>query len=323
MSVHVIATGGTISSHWDGSEWTNLDGAALVAEAVRGESAWDVTVTDVASGPSANLSTGQMVDVARRVQSALEAGADGVVVTHGTDTMELSAFVCQLLLGTSAIRRPVVFTGSMRAHSHPGADGPRNLADAVAVAAAEAAVGHDVLVCMDGSLHSARTVRKHTAASVDAFTSSPSAPAGSVADGRVVLAARPQPVGPATDLRAPVPLLKCYPGIPADDVERLMEGAAGVVVEGFGDLNVPHHLWPVLARAARRGVAVVVASAAYTPNVGDELHALGATGAHGLPAQQARLALMAGLSHGTAGGDSFEFLRRYAHRHDFGNRGTA
>jgi len=136
VSVHVIATGGTISSYWDGSEWTNLDGAALVAEAVRGESAWDVTVTDVAAGPSANLSTEQMVDVARRVQSALEAGADGVVVTHGTDTMVETAAVLAADPRTSAIRRPVVFTGSMRSHSHPDADGPRNLADAVAVATA-------------------------------------------------------------------------------------------------------------------------------------------------------------------------------------------
>ena len=325
MSLHVIATGGTISSHWDGSEWSNLDGASLVAEVVAaadGVPIPEVTVTDVASGPSSDLSTEQMVAVARRVRAALEAGAEGVVVTHGTDTMELTAFVCQLLLGASATRRPVVFTGSMRVHSHAQPDGPRNLLDALVVASSAAAVGHDVLVCLEGTLHSARTVRKHTAASVDAFTSSPSQPVGSVREGVVVLDSRPEPVEAAADLAGPVPLVKCYPGVPADDVERLLEGAAGLVVEGFGDLNVPLQLWPVLAGAARRGVAVVVASAVHTPNAGDELRPMGVVGAHGLPAQQARLALMAGLSRGSSVDDAYEYLRRYAHRHDFGERSS-
>ena len=112
MTVQVIATGGTIASHWDGAEWTNIDGASLIAEL--GELPVDVHVTDVVAGPSSNLSVDQMVRIARSVQTALAEGADGVVVVHGTDTIELTAFTTQLLLGTDDRRAPVVFTGSMR-----------------------------------------------------------------------------------------------------------------------------------------------------------------------------------------------------------------
>ena len=99
MTVHVIATGGTIASHWDGAEWTNIDGASLIAEL--GELPVDVHVTDVAAGPSSNLSVDQMVRIARSVQTALAEGADGVVVVHGTDTIELTALT---ICPTSSLR---------------------------------------------------------------------------------------------------------------------------------------------------------------------------------------------------------------------------
>lgn len=321
MTVHVIATGGTISSHWDGEAWGNLDGAALIDEL--GALPVEVTVADVASGPSANLSTDDMVAIARRVADALDSGARGVVVTHGTDTMELTAFVVQLLLGTSEHRRPVVFTGSMRVHSHAAPDGPRNLRDAIDVAASEVAVGHDVLVCLEGSLHSARAVHKHTAASVDAFHSLPSQPMGTVHRGQVDLAARPPSVEPAPGLAGPVPLLTCYPGIEAEHIEAVLQQAVGVVVEGFGDLNLPAGAWQPLHRAVRRGAAVLVASAAFTPNRGADLVPFGAAGAGGLPAQKARLALMAGLAGSSDPASAFEFVHRYSHAHDFGDRSSS
>ena len=121
MNVHVIATGGTISSHFDGHDWTNLSGRALIDELgdpiVPGVEQADVTVEDVATGPSSNLTTADMIAIAQQVRLALAEGADGVVVIHGTDTMDLTAFTAQLLLGTSADRRPVVFTGSMPSSS--------------------------------------------------------------------------------------------------------------------------------------------------------------------------------------------------------------
>ncbi|MFZ9630337.1 MAG: asparaginase, partial [Ilumatobacteraceae bacterium] len=224
MTVHVIATGGTISSHWDGSAWHNLDGHTLVAELEQAQPGLtrDVEVTDVAAGPSSNLSLADMYGIAGRVADALDAGATGVVVVHGTDTIELTAFATQMVLGTTATRRPVVFTGSMRVHSHPAPDGPRNLVDAITVASSEAAIGREVLVCMDGRLHAADRVRKRDASSMDAFDSGPLPAVGSVAGGVVAFAVRAQSrdaLGRVDPRRLPlVPLVLCAPGLDADAV---------------------------------------------------------------------------------------------------------
>ncbi|MEY4173689.1 MAG: hypothetical protein RI900_854 [Actinomycetota bacterium] len=320
MTVHVIATGGTISSHWDGREWTNLDGASLMAEL--GALPVDVRVTDAAAGPSANLSTDDMWRIAGRVRSALDDGAEGVVVVHGTDTMDLTAFTTQLLLGTDADRAPVVFTGSMRPHSHPAPDGPGNLRDAVTVAAGSEARGRDVLMCMDGRLHSARHVRKVNAASVDAFDSFPSEPVGSVSGGTMTISGADAPTPSSPGLRGPVPLVLAYPGMEPPTLSTALDGAAGAVVQGFGDLNVPNALWPVIGAAAAQGTVVLLASGAYTPNRGDELRAFGAFGAAGLPPQKARLALMAGLALHDDPSDVIAFVHRFAITRDFHDRST-
>lgn len=324
MTVHVFATGGTITSHFDGTAWTNVDGPTLVTEL--GDLGVDVQVHDVAAGPSSNLGIDDMVAIARRVESALADGAQGVVVVHGTDTMELTAFTTQLVLGTQPGRRPVVFTGSMRVHSHPTPDGPDNLRRAIAVAAGDEAVGGDVLVCMGHELHTADRVRKHLAMSTDAFHSLPFAPAGSVAGehGPAVLTAPPTARRPATGIDTRVALVTCYPGITAQAAEAAAAGAVGVVVEGFGDLNVPHAVWGPIHAAANAGALVVIASSAFTSNVGDEgMRALGAVGAGGLTAQKARLALMAALGTEPTDRDAaIDFLHQYALAFDAGDRST-
>lgn len=317
MTVHVVATGGTISSHHDGTEWGNLTGAELVAEL--GELPVDVQVHDVAAGPSSNLSDSDMERIAVAVRDLLADGADGVVVVHGTDTMELTAFVTQLLLGTDAARRPVVFTGSMRVHSHPRPDGTQNLRDAITVAASPAAVGREVLLCLEGALHAADRVHKVNAASVDAFTSYPFEPVGAV-HGAEVSFSQPAAARPASNgLRGPVPLVVCHPGIGAGAVPV---DAPGLVVAGFGDLNVPHALWGPMLKAAAAGSLVTLASQVFTPNAGDaDLHALGAVGAGGLSPQKARLAVMAALATGSRD-DAIHFLHQYALPFDAGDRST-
>lgn len=321
MTVHVIATGGTIASHFDGTEWTEIDGTSLVAEL--GALPVPVEVHAVAAGPSSNLSVDDMFAIARRVREALVTGAQGVVVVHGTDTIELTAFTTQLLLGTDATRRPVVFTGSMRPHSHPDPDGPDNLRDAIAVAASDAAVGHDVMLCLNGELHAADRVRKRLAVSVDAFDSAPLGRIGRITDGQVVVDAAMTPRRAADTFLGPVPLVTCYPGITADTVTTQIGDAPGVVVEGFGDLNLPHALWGPLHDAGQRGTLVVVASSAFTTNRGDDLRPFGAVGAGGLSAQKSRLAVMAALGTTTSLAAAVDFVQLYALAFDAGDRSTS
>lgn len=324
MTVHVIATGGTITSHFDGTAWTNVDAVTLVGEL--GELPVDVLVDEVAVGPSSNLGVDDMFAIGERVRSALDAGASGVVVVHGTDTMELTAFATQLLVGTRRDRRPVVFTGSMRTHCHPTPDGPGNLRRAIAVAASPDAVGLDVMVCMGGELHAADRVRKHLAMSLDAFHSLPFAPIGRVGDepGTTVLPGHAPPRRSATGVDTRVALVGCYPGIAAATVDDAVGGARGLVIEGFGDLNVPRSLWRPIHTAWSAGVLVVIASSAFTSNLGGhDLRELGAVGAGGLSAQKARLALMAALGSTADNDEATKFLHQYALVFDAGERSTS
>ncbi len=309
MTVHVLATGGTIASHLDGDEWRELDGATLLDELDRARLAAagldpdrEVVVTDIASGPSSNLGIDEMVAIVRRIEASLGDGATGVVVTHGTDTIELTAFVCELLLGIDDDRAPVVLTGSMRAHSHPQPDGPANLLDALTVASAPEARGREVLVCLGGTLHRAADIAKHDATSLDAFTSHPFAPVGTVEHGRVAFSTAPPPHRPALQLPATgtstdVPLVTCYPGITAADLAAILEGRRGAVLEVFGDLNAPRQLWRPIHDASAAGTVVVLASRAFTATTRTAaLARLGAVGSGGRAAQEARLALIAALA---------------------------
>ena len=272
---------------------------------------------------SSNMGPGDWLRIAEDIRVQIDQ-FDGVLVIHGTDTMDLTAFTAQLLLGTSADRRPVVFTGSMRVHSHPQPDGPANLRDAIAAASSEAAVGRDVLVCMEGVLHAADRVVKHHAASVDAFHSAPLSAVGRVSAGAVEITAASPPRTPATAFADSVPLVTGYPGIDADEVAARLDGAAGAVVEGFGDLNVPQQLWLPIHTAWQRGALVVLASRPFTPTTtNDGLALLGAVGAGGLTAQKARLAVMAALGTEADREAAVAFLHQYALVHDTADRGTS
>jgi L-asparaginase len=321
MTVRLVATGGTISSHHDGQGWTELTGADLVAE-LRDDldrAGVEVEVVEVAAGPSSHLSVDDMVAIAGHVRAALSEG-QGVVVTHGTDTIELTSFVTDLLLPAADDRPPVVFTGSMRVHSHPQPDGPRNLLDALVVAGDTAARGRGVLVCVDGMLHAAARVVKCDAGSLDAFSSAPLGPVGAVHGGTVAVHHDAPPAGPhATELAADVPLLTVYPSIDPNEVARTLDGRRGAVLEVFGDLNVPRSLWGPIHEAWRAGTLVVLASRPFTATTRSEgLDLLGAIGAGGLTAQKARLATMAALGGDATRDDAIAFLhaRRLVRPHD-------
>lgn len=310
MTVVVLTTGGTIASHFDGDVWTEIDGISLVREL--GDLATDVEVVEIASGPSSNLDVSDFLLIAARVGEAIEAGAAGVVVVHGTDTLELSAFTTQLVLGTSEHRPPVVFTGAMRVHSHVDPDGPGNLRDSITVAAS-ALPGRPVTVCLDGRVHLADRVHKVDASSVDAFDSRPFPPAIVLSDSSTgPLEARFSrgvtiPASPLFDQR--VGLAVCHPGVATATIDAAAQGMRALVVEGFGDLNLPRSIWTALRQLVDHGTEVVVASRAFTPTVDSELlNGLGAVGAGGLDAQRARLATMAAL--GSHPGDLRSFLQR-------------
>jgi L-asparaginase len=179
MNVKVLAAGGTIAMSGAGGAKVALDAADLVATIPGLDGHGDIEAETVANLPSAHLALSDQLRICRAARDAAREGT-GVVVTHGTDTLEETAILCDLMHDSEA---PIVFTGAIRAASAPGADGPANLMDAVSVARSEEAAGMGVLVVFGGEIHHARCARKTDTTSLTAFSSPQTGPLGRVTEG--------------------------------------------------------------------------------------------------------------------------------------------
>jgi L-asparaginase len=222
--------------------------------------------------PSPSLTLEHLFEVAQRVNEAFERGIDGAVIIQGTDTIEESAFLLDLLIGGE---RPVVVTGAMRGAEAPGADGPANLLSACRLAVSKEARGLGVLVVLNYDIHAARFVQKSHTTLPSAFQSPLVGPLGVVAEGRPRLYARVDrnPVWSCDDgPPAPIALLKIAMGHEGRLLRALPDlGYSGLVIEGMGAGHVPADLAPALGELAGR-IPVVLASRAMTGPVFTETY---------------------------------------------------
>ncbi|MFC4021811.1 asparaginase [Micromonospora sp. GCM10011542] len=267
MSIALITLGGTIAmggvDRGRTGVVTRLTGVDLTA-AVPGlaELGVPVDVRDVQAVPSANLTGRQMLDVVDEASRAVAEGANGVVVTQGTDTLEESAFLADLVWPHAA---PLVFTGAMRNPTLAGPDGPANLLAALRVAAAPDARDLGVLVAVNDEVHAARWLRKTHSTSTATFASPNAGPLGQVIEGEVRVLTRPSrhaPLPPVDADRLDAARVALYV-VTLDDDGLLLGGLAdthqGLVVAGFGVGHVPSALAPVLGELAGR-IPVVLTS---------------------------------------------------------------
>lgn len=260
-NVAVLGLGGTIAMTRTaaGGVEPALSAADLVA-AVPGlaELGADLEVADVRRLPGASLTVDDLRDLYQSAEQAYAAGADGVVVTQGTDTIEESAYLLDLWhIGP----QPLVVTGAMRNPTLAGPDGPANLSAAVRTAIAPQARDRGVLVVLADQIHAAARVRKTHATSLAAFTSPNGGPAGELIEGRPWFAAPPGP-----RLNIPLPRDAARVGlvtVTLDDHGELLDGLVGrldgLVVAGMGVGHVPAPLAPVLQDIAAR-IPVVLAT---------------------------------------------------------------
>jgi L-asparaginase len=179
MRVRVLAAGGTIAMSGDDGATLALDAEDLLASVPSLTGQPGLEGQTVANLPSAHLTLADQLRICRTARDAARRGI-GVVVTHGTDTLEETAMLCDVIHDAQA---PIVFTGAIRAASAPGADGPANLVDAVSVARSEEAMGMGVLVVFGGEIHHARCARKTDTTSLTAFSSPQTGPLGRVTEG--------------------------------------------------------------------------------------------------------------------------------------------
>ncbi|MEU7912555.1 asparaginase [Microbispora bryophytorum] len=307
--VLLVATGDVMAY----ARHTGRPGLATAADllaAVPGDLGVKVVTEDVQAEPSWDTSPSTMLRLARRVRTALlDEGFDGVVVTHGLDTIEETAFLTDLLAGPAALRGGIVLTGAVRGLDELSSDGPRNLASSLVAAADPALRGAGAVVCVNDELHAARWVTMADATGVAALSSAPAPILGRVADGRAEMTGTPPPRPPAArgEPETNVALIKTYPEMDPVLVTAVVDaGARGVVLEGTGAGNIPITLYATLGELAEWDIPVVVASRCRTRPVALEdlppalglAAKVGAIGARGLAPVKARYALMAALGGG-------------------------
>ena len=324
--VLVLAAGGTISMKGDlegDSEGAvpALDGEGLV-DAVGGLSAFGgVEGRTVVNKPSAHLTLDDQLDVCRQARDAARRGT-GVVVTHGTDSLEETAMLCDILHDAEA---PIVFTGAIRPASAPGADGPANLLDAVSVAASAEAAGMGVLVCFGGEVHHARCVRKTDTVSLVAFSSPQTGLLGRVTEAHPIIWSR-IPRNPPLDPPDLDRNVLIVPTVSGDDGTlaraALSTNPDGVVIGtlGAGHLAPPVlELWaeaaesiPIVAYCRPERGVILSSTYGYAGSERD-LRVTGLIPAGFLSPQAARMKLLAALASGL----SIEEVR-WAFRQDDG-----
>ena len=294
--VRVITTGGTISNHAKG----RLSATALVATVPELAAVARVETETFTSVSSLELSLAEWSALSRRVSEVLASETTaGVVITSGSDTLEELAWFLDLTVSSD---RPVVVTGSMRRPSDPSPDGPRNLADAVRVAADTASRGRGALVVMAGAILRAREATKLATSGIEAFGTLNGGPAGWVDDGRVRYtrdASRPRG---ETFANLPLPrvdVVLTYQQAPGDLIDASIRGGArGLVIASAGAGALTAAQLDATASAMRAGLPVVVASRVPRAEMLTSDVPRGTIAAGTLSPVKARILLMLALARG-------------------------
>jgi L-asparaginase len=308
----ILFTGGTISMKHDpalGGSVPTLTGDEIL-RATRGiGDVARVEVDEWGMFPGPHMTVERMWAVRNRIAEHLaRPEVQGVVVTHGTDALEESAYIVARSLEPA---KPIVFTGAMRPASALGWDGPANLLDATIVAASPLSRGKGALVCMGERIHSALEVTKTHTEARDSFESPSLGALGEVDEGHVVyrraLLDMPAPLTPEAPAE-PVDIVTAWAGADARLLDASREsGAKAVVVAAMGRGNVPPAMFDGIVRWVESGRPVIITSRALQgrvgptygyPGGGRRVLEAGAIFAYGRRPGQARIDTMLALGAG-------------------------
>ncbi len=313
--VVVLATGGTIASTRGARVFSHdyevtQPASELLRAVPQAQDRAELACVDLFSIPSHDITSEHWLLLRQAVQSALDDPAvDGLVLTHGTDSLEETAYFLSLTIPSS---KPVVLTGAMRPADHTSPDGPANLMGAITVAASPLAHGQGVLVAMSDAIFEARSCGKHHTTSVAAFSGADGGPLGHVLDREVVFLRTPGTRHThASEFTSPLP-----PSLPTVDViydhpsarhqlheACLASGSQGIVIAGMGNGSLSPGAREGARLAQQHGIPVVRASRCgqgpVTPQPVDAQ--LSTIPAHTLNPQKARVLLMVALAHDTGG----------------------
>lgn len=304
----LIHTGGTISMH------VSEDTGAVVPDQVNPltkeheklERLAVITEIEAFNLPSPHMTPQHMLTLRNIIVDQLaHAAFDGVVITHGTDTLEETAYFLDL---TTKFASPIVLTGAMRSSNELGADGLYNLVAAIRVAGDDDARGKGVLVVMNDEIHHAANVTKTSTSSVATFQSPQYGPIGLVTKTMIHFHHAPiiREYVNVEQLDKRVAMLKVYAGMDADLVDAVLDaGYDGLVLEGLGQGNVPPAVVPSIQRLLEKRIPIVLVSRCFNgiaqgvygyEGGGKQLEDMGVMYTTGLNGPKARLRLLIGLN---------------------------
>lgn len=307
----LLFTGGTISMRHDatvGGAVPSLTGHDILAMAPGIDRLAALEVDDWGAFPGPHMTVDRMWALRQRIAEHLDRpDVDGVVVTHGTDSLEESAY---LVARSVESDKPVVFTGAMRTSSELGWDGPGNLGASVRVAASEEARGCGVMVVISDRIFTALDVTKAHTHAIEAFDSPGLGPLGVIDDGRVIFRRAlptPNPILAPTSLATPVDIVYTYAGADSRLLDASRQTGRAIVIAAMGRGNVPPAMVDGIDRWIAEGKPVVITSRALRgrvgctygyPGGGRRLAERGAIFAGPRRPQQARIDVMLALGAG-------------------------
>ncbi|WP_294371074.1 asparaginase [uncultured Clostridium sp.] len=308
--IAVVFNGGTISMKIDErikAAVPSLSGEDIMAMVTGIEEFAEIESYNFSSLPSPYMTPKLMCELSKQIQGLLDReDITGVVVTHGTDTLEESAYFLDLTLNSS---KPVVVTGAMRSSSELGYDGPFNLASSICTAISEDSKNRGVLVCFNGELHSASEVTKRNSMALNAFSTPNFGPIGIVDNNRVIFYRNnPKSIHMKIEsVEKDVAIIKCSAGSDSRFIDfSIEEGFKGIIIEALGRGNVPPAMVEGIKRAVMKNIPVVIVSRCFEGRVfesygyeggGKELKEIGCIFGDVLTSQKARIKLIAAINY--------------------------
>lgn len=307
--VAVIFTGGTISMKVDprlNAAIPALSSEEIMSMVTNIERFTKIEIINYGEYPGPHITPKMMLELSKLVKETIERDdITGVVVTHGTDTLEETAYLLDL---TVKSKKPIVVVGAMRNSSELGYDGPSNLSAAICTAISKEAINKGVLVVMNNEVNAASHVTKTNTLSLDTFKS-PEFGALGIVDNDEVIFYRDivnHHHIETENIESKVALIKCAAGMDSDLIDYCISaGYKGIVVEALGRGNVPLGMFEGIKRGVDKNIPVIIVSRCPTgrvldtygyPGGGKKLRDIGAIFGGNLPGQKARIKLMLILS---------------------------
>ncbi|NOZ61963.1 MAG: asparaginase [Calditrichaeota bacterium] len=323
----LITTGGTIAMKRDTHSQIiapAASGEELLASVPGIKKYADIELIEFSNIDSSEMTPQMMFELSQLIRKQVaRRKIDGIVITHGTDTLEETAYMIDLLTDSP---RPVVLTAAMRSFDDPGTDVPTNLYAAVKVACADVCHGVGTVVVMNDEIHAAREVRKTYTSNVATLESPGYGPLGIVDEDNVIIYRKSltKEFLPAAKIELQVLLLKMSAGDDGSLIKFAVEnGAKGLVIEGLGRGNLPTLAAEETIRAIRSNIPVVLTSRCFKGRVlgiyggsggGKKLHAAGIIYGGDLSGQKARIKLMVALGFASERGEIKKIFEQRMYR---------